>query len=171
VTELANSVVGTLMGLVSTAYSMASAVGGAIGSGLKAGIEGMIDEVIGAAQGLLDAATGILSHVPGFSPIEHVGKYFGGQLGGGFAKGIEAMERRVGGASDALVAAAMAPLDASVSTSGGIGAALGGASSGNTYVSISLKSQELIDLIRNAEAGGSFAMNFGSELGLYTGTP
>ena len=73
-------------------------------------------------------------------------------------------------AAGGIVDAAMRPLDASV-TPGGAFAASGGGPATVIYVSNSLKSQELIDLIRNAESGGDFARNFGSELGLYAGTP
>lgn len=164
------NIVSEVVSLASSLYDAAVSAGSQLAQGLVDGITGMLGAVLSAAQGLVDGAMGILSNVPGFSPIAHVGEYFGAQLGGGFASGIAGMGDRVGGASDSLVAAAMAPLDASVSPSGGLTSALSG-TNGATYISISLKSQELVDLIRNAESGGDFARNFGTQLGLYGGTP
>lgn len=165
---LTSTVVGALISLVSSCYSMAYSAGAAIGSGLLAGIQSFIGAILGALDGLISSILGKLSDVPGFSPIEHVGQYYGAKLSGGFAEGIASMSSDAMLAAGSVVDAAMRPLDASVSPGGEFGAGGGG---GNTYISISLKSQELIDLIRNAEDGGEFSRNFGRELAMYGGNP
>lgn len=166
---LASTVISTLIGLVGSAYSMAQSIGGAIGSGLVSGIQSMIGSVISAAQGLVDAAMGILSNIPGFSPIEHVGQYYGAKLSGGFAEGIASAEKMVSGASSSVVDAAIRPFDVGVP-----GAAdsfdRSAAPVYNVQV-ITLEPSRWKEFLDNAMAGGEFARGFGSELGLYTGTP
>lgn len=169
--SLTSTVVGALISLASSAYSLAYSAGAGIGSGLLSGIQSFVGAILGTLDNLISSILGKLSNVPHFSPIEHVGQYYGAKLGGGFAEGIASMSKSALGASDSLVDAAMRPLDASADSGYGFGTTGGAIGGGNTYVSISLKSQELVDLIRNAEAGGDFARGFGQQLGLYGGTP
>ena len=136
-----------------------------VANGILAAADSLVSSAISYVVGLIEDG---LSNIPGYSPIEHVGQYFGGKLGGGFAEGIIGAASDVFGASGSLVDAAIRPLDQSLVGNAGV---YGGGPATVIYVSNSLKSQELVDLIRNAEEGGEFSRNFGSQMGLYAGMP
>jgi TP901 family phage tail tape measure protein len=57
-------------------------------SGLANGISAAASLAISAAQNIVNTVTDLLSNVPGFSPIEHVGLYYGEKLGFSFGEGI-----------------------------------------------------------------------------------
>lgn len=107
VTGLVDSVVGLVTGMTSSVYNAGYNAGYAIGQGIIAGIAAIWDSVTGYAASLVDAVIGILSDVPGFSPIEHVGQYYGAKLGSGFAEGIASATKATGSAASGLVSGAM----------------------------------------------------------------
>lgn len=170
-----NSIQPWLSGLADRAADAVGDLGGALvaaGASLMNGLRAGIDS---AGQEALDAAIGwaqqIASAVAGFFKVGSPSKlfaYYGEMLGAGMVQGIEASESAV------LRAAASMSGAAAIGATDGLAVAYrdAPATAGTTYiVNNALKSQELIDLIRNAEDGGEFSRNFGQQIGLYAGMP
>lgn len=133
-------------------------IGASLGQGIASGIQAYIGTVAAAAAALVSAAIAAAqSAAAAHSPSRKMMA-----LGGDMAEGLTiGLERGAASVADATAALVNIP-------SGAMGAT---GATGNTYVSIALKSQELIDLIRNAEDGGEFSRNFGQQMGLYAGIP
>lgn len=140
-------------------------VGWDLMAGLASGITGAASALVGAA---IEYVAGLIPDwAKGFLGINSPAKVMipiGESVSEGMALGIS------NGWSDFV----MPSMDDALGQVSGVSPAMSGSTGtgfGNTYISISLKSQELIDLIRNAEDGGEFSRNFGAQLGLYGGRP
>ena len=138
--------------------SQGFSIGASLGQGIAAGIQSYIGVVASAAAALVSAAINAAQSAAQARSPSRVMMALGGDMAEGLALGLQRGAADVAAATGSLIDI----------PSAAAGSATGG---GNTYVSISLKSQELIDLIRNAETGGEFANNFGSQMGLYAGMP
>lgn len=167
ITSMTQSMGAQLAGFASTAAGLAYSIGAAIANGIKNGIAALASTAISAAQSLVDSVLGILSNIPGFSPIEHATAYYGAKAAQGFADGIASLEHRVANSSQNIVDAAMKPLN--VQSSSEMGAA--GGSNGAPVIIITPDPEKWVQYMRDAKAGGDFARNFGHELGLYAGQP
>ena len=167
---MAAKIISEIVSMGSSLATEAFNAGASVASGLAAGIDSLYDWAVGRAKALGASVIQALEDaiIPG-SPSK-VTTYYGKMLAAGLVVGMDSMENRVIAASDRMASAALQPMgDLSVGGNAGFGGS--NQTGGNTYISISLKSQELIDLIRNAEDGGEFSRNFGSQMGLYAGMP
>lgn len=152
-----NQIRGVVAGL--NLSSQGYSIGASLGQGIASGIQAYIGTVAAAAAALVSAAiSAAQSAAAAHSPSRKM-MALGGDMAEGLAIGLQR-------GADSVAAATAGLIDIPDANTTGTAA-----TGQPVYVSIALKSQELVELIRNAEAGGSFAMGFGSELGLYTGQP
>lgn len=166
-----STVVSALIGLVATAYSMAQSIGSAIGSGLISGVTSMASAmagaVINAVQGAIDAGKHLL-HVDSPSKVFYQLGVYSGQ---GLVLGMDAMGDHISAAGEAMAAAAIGSYG-----SGFDGSASGMGNQGNSgqqpiVVIQTLEPDRWARALADIDDAIGFARGFGSELGLYTGTP
>mgnify|MGYP000169732354 CR=1 FL=1 len=140
--------------------SQGFSIGASLGQGIAAGIQSYIGTVASAAAALVSTAiaaakAAAASNSPSKKMME---------LGSDMAEGMEiGINRGADAVARATADLVNIPNEQPWQQTGNGG--------GPTYVSIALKTEELIDLLRKVEAGYGFANGFGSELGLYTGQP
>ena len=150
---------------------MVSNLYGIVGSMRSAGaaaIQGVIDGFASMLGPLISAWNSVISTIPGGfadgllidSPSKLM-RDMAAEVPAGIVQGLEDGKRSID--------AAMGNLSGRVQ--GGFNVVGGGGGGNVTYVSIALKSEELVNLIRKAENGDAFANGFGHELGLYAGQP
>jgi TP901 family phage tail tape measure protein len=147
--------------------------GAALARGVGDGIRNWIGSATSAAQQLVDAVEGILSNVPGYSPIDHMGAFFGSKLGYGFTSGLASAIPTAGDVARELLGAAADNLSGGATFDaprplGRAGAAIAsGANSGTIVqnIEVNVKLDELEDMVE----AGRFVSQLNGTRTLYKG--
>lgn len=129
--------------------------------GLGRGIDAMKQTITDKAQGIVNAVIDIFKHIPGWSPIEHVGLYYGAKLGQGFADGLGSTAKNIFGEARGLTNSAISGLHSSIGSANNLSNA--GSYQVVQHIQIDVRADDLDDIVQ----AGRFIQNLPTSRAAY----